>query len=397
MKRRHFLRNTALASTAWYVPKFLQDFERKSLYETRAGKILVVIQLSGGNDGLNTIVPFRNDLYYSGRPSLNIPAAEVLKLSDDLGLHPAMEGLQELFEAGHASIINSVGYPNPDRSHFRSMDIWHTASDSDEYLSSGWLGRYLDNQCKGCDTPHTALELDESLSLALKGAQHTGFAMTNVEQLQKTTQNAFLQNLGNQGVHQEQEQVAYLYKTMIETQQSASYLYEQSKVHSSKTTYPLSEFGKNLKQVAELITADTDTRIYYVSLSGFDTHAMQKNVQQRLLKQYADGVYAFVQDLKQHGLFNDVMILTFSEFGRRVKQNGSGGTDHGTANNVFLLNGNLKKPGFYNAAPNLKDLDDGDLKYEIDFRSIYATLLEQWLDADASTILRGNYGKLKLI
>jgi uncharacterized protein (DUF1501 family) len=184
---------------------------------------------------------------------------------------------------------------------------------------------------------------------------------------------------------------------MIETQQSASYLYEQSKVHSSKTTYPLSEFGKNLKQVAELITADTDTRIYYVSLSGFDTHAMQKNVQQRLLKQYADGVYAFVQDLKQHGLFNDVMILTFSEFGRRVKQNGSGGTDHGTANNVFLLNGNLKKPGFYNAAPNLKDLDDGDLKYEIDFRSIYATLLEQWLDADASTILRGNYGKLKLI
>lgn len=396
MKRRNFLKNTALASTAWYVPHFLQNFAPQQMHTSRSGKILVVIQLSGGNDGLNTVVPYRNDLYYQNRPTLNIPANEVLKASDDLGFHPALAPFHSLYEEGYVSILNSVGYPNPDRSHFRSMDIWQTASHSNEYLSTGWLGRYLDSQCKGCDRPHAALELDESLSLALKGEQYSGFAMNNVQQLHKTTQNAFHKHLGAQASAHENEQVAYLYKTMIETQQSADYLYEQSKVHTSKATYPNNDFGKDLKQVAELITADTDTHIYYISTSGFDTHAMQKNTQQRLLKQYAEGIQAFVSDLKAHQLFNDVLILTFSEFGRRVKQNASGGTDHGTANNVFLINGNLKKAGFHNAAPNLKDLDNGDLKYEIDFRSIYATVLEDWLGSNANTILNGKFKKIPI-
>ncbi|MEM0992072.1 MAG: DUF1501 domain-containing protein, partial [Bacteroidota bacterium] len=196
--------------------------------------------------------------------------------------------------------------------------------------------------------------------------------------------------------HEGEDNVAYLYKTMIETQQSANYLYEKSKVYTSEIEYPQNNFGKDLKQIAELITADTDTRIYYVSLSGFDTHAFQKNPQNRLLKQYADGVGAFVQDLKHNKLFNEVTILTFSEFGRRVRQNASGGTDHGTANNVFVMNGKLKTSGFYNAAPNLADLDNGDLKYEIDFRRVYASLLEDCLQSDAQAVLKGGFDKLKL-
>ncbi|MEN0051341.1 MAG: DUF1501 domain-containing protein, partial [Bacteroidota bacterium] len=161
--------------------------------------------------------------------------------------------------------------------------------------------------------------------------------------------------------------------------------------------YPQDAFGKDLKQIAELITADTDTRIYYASLSGFDTHAFQKVPQNRSLKRYADGVAAFINDLKANELFNDVTILTFSEFGRRVKQNASGGTDHGTANNVFVMSGNLKNAGFYNAAPNLIDLENGDLKFEIDFRRVYSSLLEDWLNADAGQILNGQFDKLKLV
>lgn len=375
-----------MTSTAFMVPAFLRsaNFVTEA---SRSGKILVVVQLSGGNDGLNTIVPYNNDLYYTNRPTLGLKKSEVLQVSSELGFNPAMESLRSLYDDGLVSIINNVGYPNPDRSHFRSMDIWHTASASDEYLSSGWLGRYLDSQCAGCQTPYHAIEVDDSLSLALKGEKRTGFAMSNPKNLKKTTDNRFLQSLGQQHSEHEEDNVAYLYKTMVETQSSADYLYQQSQVHQSTITYPQSPFGKDLKQIAELITADTDTRIYYVSLTGFDTHANQKNQQARLLKQYADGMKAFVDDLKQNNLFDDTLILTFSEFGRRVKQNASNGTDHGTANNLYVIGNRLPKPGFWNAGPNLSQLDKGDLKYEVDFRQVYATVLDQWLQADAKGVL----------
>ena len=184
---------------------------------------------------------------------------------------------------------------------------------------------------------------------------------------------------------------------MIDTQSSADYLFQQSKVYQSKVTYPNTPFGKDLRQVAELMTADTDTRIYYLSLSGFDTHANQRNVQARLLKQYAEGMQALVTDLRQNGLLNDTLIMTFSEFGRRVKQNASNGTDHGTANNLFLISGNLQKPGFYNDATNLHDLDKGDLKYQIDFRDIYFTILDKWLGTNAPEVLGDGFGSLDLI
>ncbi len=395
MKRRNFLKQSALASTAALVPSFLKAFGGEQILGSRSGKILVVIQLSGGNDGLNTIVPFQNDIYYKNRPKLAVRKNEVLRLTDELGFNPALKSLRGLYDNGMMSIINSVGYPNPNRSHFRSMDIWHTASDSNEYLSSGWLGRYLDSDCQDCQSPYHALELDDSLSLAMKGKERTGFAANNPQQLLKATSNKFLKAVAQHDHHHE-EQVAYLYKTMIDTQNSANYLAGKAKTHKSSVNYPNNGFAKDLKQIAELITADSDTKIYYVSLGGFDTHANQKSKQERLLKNYAEGVSAFVKDLKQNGLFDDTLIMTFSEFGRRVKQNASGGTDHGTANNLFLMGGQLKKQGFYNTAPQLTDLDKGDLKYEIDFRSIYASILDDWLDADARQILSGLFDKVNV-
>ncbi|MCB0550443.1 MAG: DUF1501 domain-containing protein [Phaeodactylibacter sp.] len=389
MKRRDFLKASALASTSLLVPSFLPAAFGVRGSGSRSGKILVAIQLSGGNDGLNTIIPYRNDVYYQSRPSLALSASEVLPVSDELGFNPALQALQPLYDEGLLSIINSVGYPNPDRSHFRSMDIWHTASNSDEYLNTGWLGRYLDSECTGCQ-PYHALELDDSLSLALKGRERSGFAMSDARKLKRTTDNRFLQALGkNVPVHEHEEPAAYLYKIMVDTQSSADYLFEQSKVHQSRVPYPMTTFGQDLKKVAELITADTATRVYYVNLTGFDTHANQKNRQGRLLKQLAEGLQAFVTDLKQNGLLEDTLIMAFSEFGRRVKQNASNGTDHGTANNVFLLGGQLKRPGFYNQGPNLLDLDEGDLKYQVDFRSLYATLLEQWLDVESPKEILG--------
>ena len=396
MKRRNFLKSATLASTSLMVPAFLKGYNGNGILKNRTGKNLVIVQLSGGNDGLNTIIPFQNDIYYKNRPTLGIQQNKVLKLNDELGFNPAMEALRSVFDDGKMCILNSVGYPNPDRSHFRSMDIWHTASHSNEYLQTGWIGRYLDNKCQGCEKPYHALEVDDSLSLAMKGIQQSGFAMSDPKALKKTTDNRFLRAAAEHEHHQE-DNVAYLYKTMINTQSSADYLYDQSKIHQSKISYPATAFAKDLRQIAELITADTDTKIYYVSLSGFDTHAFQKNAQEKLLQKYAEAMAAFIKDLKQNELLDDTLIMTFSEFGRRVKQNASNGTDHGTANNLYLMGGNLQKAGFYNAGPNLSDLDKGDLKYEIDFRKIYATILEDWLDADASSILTGGLGKLSLV
>jgi uncharacterized protein (DUF1501 family) len=318
-----------------------------------------------------------------------------LGISDELGFHPSLAPLRDLYNNGELSIINSVGYPNPDRSHFRSMDIWQTASASNEYLSTGWLGRYLDSECEGYPVYH-ALEVDEGLSLALKGAHRSGFAMDNPNRIKQAANYHYLKR-ARQQTQASEENISYLYKTLTDTQESADYLFEQSKVHKSKITYPNTKLAKDLKQIAELITADTATQIYYVSLGGFDTHAAQKGKQQRLLKQYAEAVKAFTDDLKSNDLFDDAVIMTFSEFGRRVKQNAGGGTDHGTANNVFMMGGKLKKAGFYNAAPNLSNLQNDDLIYEIDFRRIYVDLLGNWLEADADKVLKGQFKGLKLV
>ena len=397
IKRREFLQVGSLATASFMVPKFLKAFEQGTLVPP-GNRVLVVLQLSGGNDGLNTVIPYSNDNYYRVRPKIGITKTQALSLNDDAGLHPALKEFKALYDDGSLGILNSVGYPNPDRSHFRSMDIWHSASDSNQYLYTGWLGRYLDAQCAGCDKPTHALEIDDVLSMALKGEQVKGLAMKDPRRLFNTANEKFFKELNAMHKDEPGEQpVDYLYKTMAETISSADYIFKQSKLHPSSSLYPKTELGRSFQTIASLIFSDINTKVYYVSLGSFDTHTNQAGQQQRLFTEMNDAIAAFVKDLKTNNRFNDVLVTTFSEFGRRVSQNASGGTDHGTANNMFFIGGGLKEKGILNPLPDLGDLQEGDLKHKIDFKSVYATILDNWLNADAHKILGRNFDHLNFI
>ena len=395
--RRSFLKQSSLiaAGTA-LAPYFINGMT--SPFHDFSGKRLVIIQLSGGNDGLNTVVPYGNDIYYRERPQIAIQPDQVLKLNDELGFHPALTGLRSLYDEGLLGIINSVGYPNPDRSHFRSMDIWHTGSNSEENWTTGWLGRYLDHACEQCEAPYQAIEVDDSLSLAMKGKRSKGMAMSAPDRLTNNIKGTHAEALAKMHGDKKHDnhQLGYLYKTMVETVNSADYISEKIKKYRSRANYPQNPFAANLKTIAELIGSGMETSVYYASMTGFDTHARQTVTQQRLLRQYSDSVSVFVRDLKESGELKNTVILTFSEFGRRVGQNASGGTDHGTANNLFVMGGSTK-PGFFNQAPQLIDLDNGDLKFEIDFRRIYATLLDDWLGASSKAVLQRDFKSLNFI
>jgi uncharacterized protein (DUF1501 family) len=393
IKRREFIQLGSLATASFMVPKFLKAFERVDRVPP-GNKVMVILQLSGGNDGLNTVIPIRDDIYYRERPRLGIEKTKALSLTDEVGLHPALIGLKELYDDGSLGILNNVGYPNPDRSHFRSMDIWQTGSGSDQYITTGWVGRYLDAQCHGCDKPTYALEIDDVLSLALKGENAKAIAMKDPQRLFGTSNEKFFKDVLKDHANNGEETVDYLYKTMSETLSSANYIFQQSRAHPSTTEYPKTELGNGLKTIASLIFSDINTKVYYISLGSFDTHVNQENQQQRLFTELSDAVKAFSKDLKVNNRFNDVLMFTFSEFGRRVSQNASGGTDHGTANNMFLIGGALKQKGIINAMPDLNDLSEGDLKYNIDFKTVYATVLKNWLDADDTAILGKKYDHL---
>ncbi|MEM0998994.1 MAG: DUF1501 domain-containing protein [Bacteroidota bacterium] len=396
LSRKEFLRTSALAAAgSLLVPRFLKALESPNRLG-RGDTVLVVIQLGGGNDGLNTVVNFRNDLYYQARPQIAIPTSEVIRLNDEQGLHPALAPLRAHFDQGELAIFNSVGYPNPDRSHFRSMDIWQTASRADEYLSTGWIGRYLDANCAGLPRPTGAIQVSDHLDLVLKGEQIKGLAVSDPARFHRTAASPWFRAISeaHQHAHADHSQADYLYKTLASSISSAEYIHETSRIAQGKADYPVNPLAKRLRTAAGFIRSGLDTRVYYVDTSGFDTHVNQKAQHQRLLEVYAASVDAFVQDLKAGGCWQDVCILTFSEFGRRVQQNASGGTDHGTANNLFVLGGGLKKSGLMNAAPNLADLDGGDLKFQVDFRQIYAELLTHWLKADPQKVLKGSYPSL---
>ena len=393
IKRREFIQIGSLATASFMVPKFLKAFEKVDRVPP-GNKVMVILQLSGGNDGLNTVIPIRNDIYYRERPRLGIEKTKALSLTDEVGLHPTLIGLKELYDNGSLGILNNVGYPNPDRSHFRSMDIWQTGSGSGEYITTGWVGRYLDAQCHGCDKPTYALEIDDVLSLALKGENAKAIAMKDPQRLFGTSNEKFFKDVLKDHANSGEETVDYLYKTMSETLSSANYIFQQSRAHPSTTEYPKTELGNGLKTIASLIFSDINTKVYYISLGSFDTHVNQENQQQRLFTELSDAVKAFSKDLKVNNRFNDVLMFTFSEFGRRVSQNASGGTDHGTANNMFLIGGALKQKGIINAMPDLNDLSEGDLKYKIDFKTVYATVLKNWLVADDTAILGKKYDHL---
>jgi len=397
INRRKFLQVGTMATGSSMLPKFLKAFEG-SIKGMAGNKVLVVLQLSGGNDGLNTVIPIRNDIYYRSRPVISISRDKSLTLNSETGLHPALTHLKTLYDEGNLAILQNVGYPNPDRSHFRSMDIWQTAVNSDEYRSSGWIGRYLDAQCEAGSKPTLVLEMDDSLSLALNGNQMKGLALRDPKRLYNTSRDPFYRDLlKTETPIQDGETVSYLYKVLAETLSSADYIFEQSNLRKNTTVYPDTEIGKNLKTIASLISSEINTRVYYVSIGSFDTHAGQQGKQEKLFSDLNNALKPFTDDLKANHRFEDVLIMSFSEFGRRVGENGSGGTDHGTANNMFLIGGGLKNKGMLNGMPDLSLLDEGDLIAQLDFKRVYATVLNRWLQADDLRILGKQYDYLNFV
>ncbi len=385
-----FLDQTVMALAAPGDVKLTQQASGKD------GKILVVVQLSGGNDGLNTVIPYADDAYHRARPAIGHDAKDVLKINDYVGLHPNLGAFRELYDQGNLSIIQGVGYPNPNRSHFRSMDIWHSAAPDKEVVTSGWLGRFFDCTCAGED-PHIGVSMGESLPLAMKGERVIPLSFERPETYRYMGRDAqdylkLNQKAGAPGG----SQLDFLHRTAMDAQVSSDEIQRLARGHQPAAAYPFNEFGQGLKTVAAMIGGGMPTRVYYVSLGGFDTHAGERGRHDQLMQQLAQGVGAFWKDLKSQGNDDRVLMMTFSEFGRRVAQNASGGTDHGTALPMFLV-GKGVNSGVIGKHPSLTDLDQGDLKYKVDFRSVYATVMESWLETPSKPILGQQFEKLAVL
>lgn len=418
--RREFVQTgLVLASASLMLPSFLQR-SAFGLTQAQPGmssipgvpedRILVVIQLSGGNDGLNTVVPYQDSAYYKARPGISIKDDRVLKLSKSaVGLHPAMAGVADLYNDGLLSLVQGVGYPNPNRSHFKSMDIWHTA-DNNTASGDGWLGRYFDSECCGKGkgesgrpeaNPQAGMAIGREAPLAMKGRvvipisfespdlfRWTGRDVDGglTDPYQKITSNGMTENMDPES------NAGFLTRTALDAQVSSATI-RKAVATKPRVAYPDGELSRQLSMVASMIAAGLKTRVYYVSLGGFDTHSGQGGENGRhanLLRQFGSGLKAFYADLKAQGNDGRVLTMSFSEFGRRVGQNASQGTDHGTAAPMFLA-GPMVKAGVFNDHPSLTNLDSGDLKYTVDFRTVYASVLENWLKADSKKILEGSY------
>jgi uncharacterized protein (DUF1501 family) len=377
-----------------------------------SSRVLVLVQLAGGNDGLNTVIPHGDPEYFKARPGIGIPKAAVLKIDDNLGLHPQMAGFKELYDEGRLAIVQGVGYANPDRSHFRSMDIWHTARPDVENLQDGWLGRGLDQTLLGHEGELGALALGTNrLPLALLGAKVNVPSVSNLSayHLELGAGTEANQKLKRRLMHEiadrpapanssrtAAENLDFLRKTALTALSSADKLREVTSSYKPAVGYPANGLGEKLKIVAQIIAGEIGTRVIFVSLDGFDTHAQQLNAHQGLVAELSSAIRAFFQDLKGHGLEERAVVATFSEFGRRVKENGSLGTDHGAASQVFVA-GPSVKGGLYGPHPSLTDLVEGDLKFHTDFRSVYATLLTRVLDWPAESVLGGAFPLLGFV
>jgi uncharacterized protein (DUF1501 family) len=404
--RRKFLRTTlgssALLSMGLTAPQFLARAARAAEGAT-GEKVLVVVQLSGGNDGLNTVIPFADEAYEKNRIVLRIPKDQVLKIDSQLGFHPSLTGFHKLIEAGQLAVVQGIGYPNPDRSHFRSMDIWHTAKPEVEDKSDGWLGRCLDctQRAAGADVP--ALHLGPSPSpLALASLKTPVPSIESLESFRLRGDGGALplpslSKLAEAARPDAPELLEFMRHSTLSAYASSEQVQEVLKHEREATGYPAFGLAQKLKQIAQLIDAGLKTRIYYVSLDGFDTHANQLAGHAALLNELSAGVSAFVDDLGRRGQLDRVLVLCFSEFGRRVRENASQGTDHGTAAPVFLAGGQVQ-PGMIGVQPSLTDLDrEGDLKFHTDFRRLYATLLAQWLGCPIEPVLGKSYEPLAVL
>ncbi len=402
VNRRKFIQSTGALGTSVFVPGFLAQLASctapSSARVAREINKLVVIQLSGGNDGLNSVIPYQNDLYYSNRPQIAIKKNKALKANDDYGFSPQLTSLKSLYDDGSLSVVNGVGYPNPDRSHFRAMDIWHTAGDSNHHKNTGWIGRYLDAKCVDRFSPHEAVEMSTMLSRVMKGEKGNGLALTDPFNYHKTIPEL----VNKQWVSEtsgsiDDSNLGFLYKTAQNGYASLDYLKSLTKLYKTSVDYPSTVLGNELRSVGQLINAGSTSSVYYVSHTGFDTHSNQVGSIGWPMKVFNDSIASFVKDLKSTGALDSTLVMVFSEFGRRVEENASGGTDHGTANCVFLIGNQLNRAGIYNDIPDLADLDNGDLKYSIDFRQVYASILDKWLKVDSSVVLNSKFDHLQFI
>jgi uncharacterized protein (DUF1501 family) len=430
--RREFLRSTVLgASATWTVPMFVErtfaDLHlgaRDLATQAVTGKddtILVVLQLAGGNDGLNTLVPFADDAYHAARPRLAKREKELIKLSDQVGLNSSMPFLGSLFKEGNLGVVQGVGYPNPNRSHFVSTSIWETA-DIENRSNTGWIGRYFDNACPGAD-PTVGISLNKTQPESFGALKNPGVCLSSPELYrwihgggEKAQAEEFFASLnapehddspvdgasidmpagGKTGGIQGEDNLAFLERVAMDARVSSAKILELASKYRTKVTYDGTPISRSLNMVSRLIAGGMPTRVYYVSHGGFDTHNQQVNSHDRLLSQLDGALKSFFADLKAQGNDKRVVLMTFSEFGRRVSENASSGTDHGRASCMFLA-GEAVKGGLFGKYPSLTDLDAGDLKHNVDFRGVYASVLEGWLKTSSRPVLRGDFEKLGLI
>lgn len=431
--RRSFLRNGMLgAATAYSVPTFVHNTflslnasAEGAAVQTDTGKdasILVVLQLAGGNDGLNTVVPYGDDAYYQARTNLGQKADGLLKLNDHLGLSSSLPFLHSVYDGGNLAIVQGVGYPNPNRSHFRSTEIWQAATDADAISKTGWLGRYFDSCCQGAEPdPSVGVALSKKQPQSFSAKKNPGISLSSPEMYrwirggksdeladsifeelnspedEMMTEDAggssVDENVGKTGGVEGESTLDFLERTALDARLSSDQIVEISRKHKSKTRYPGSKLANNLSLVSRMIAGGLKTRVYYVSHGGFDTHRNQAQSHSRLIGEMDSALKAFMGDLKEQGNADRVTVMTFSEFGRRVEENASGGTDHGAAAPLFVLGGGVKG-GIFGKHPSLTDLNRGDLKFNVDFRSVYATVLEQRLKTPSKAILGREFEKL---
>lgn len=395
--RRDFLKSSlgtsAVVSIGWTAPQFLLQAgaaDAKPADET----ILVMVQLSGGNDGLNTVAPFKESAYRKARPTLAVQANDALKIDNSYGFHPAARGLSNLLESNRLAIIQGVGYANPNRSHFESMDIWHTCQRKTTFRNDGWLGRFLDNTRTDDVLDIPAIHLGhEKQPLALSSQNIRVPSVTSLdrfrlndsaEQLRKT-----VTNIGKSAAPGA-DLLGFVQTSTGSALSASEQIEAASGQYKTGITYPDSGLAQKLKTVAQLIDSGLKTRIYYVTLDGFDTHSRQAPAHEALLRELSGALDAFVRDLDEHGHGDRVLTMSFSEFGRRLQENASEGTDHGAAAPAFLA-GNRVKSGLIGKHPSLHDLQDGDVKFHTDFRQVYAIVLDQWLGVESPPILGGKF------
>ena len=367
-------------------------------------KNLVVVQLSGGNDALNTIIPYGDDLYYDNRPYVNVPQEKILKIDNYLGFNPSMAPLKELYEKGNVAIINGIGYSEPNRSHFRAMDIWHTG-ETKSVGTEGWLGRAIKELDPKSENVLTGVNFGRGLPRALYAKNVPVASVGNLDtyglfpdieddESRNIALNAFSQMYGGSG----KDTIANFFsQTGMDAMKGADILRRAPKMYSSSIEYADSTISQSLKSIAQVMFADLGTRVFYTQHGSFDTHSGEIASHQKLWSDLSIGLADFMDDLKEHGKDRDTIIFLFSEFGRRIKDNGAG-TDHGSGGVAFVIGGDVNG-GLHGRYPSLQDKNqvEGDLAFNNDFRGTYSTIAEKWLGIDPTVVSNGNFTGLDFL